>query len=415
MSDTTAEATGSVTQATTAVPASGPASAAPASGTVHWLGTGLSTGSGLGLLSEWSDRTVLWARTIGKAQACLDRLGLTGRVEPRALHPSAEPVELGAGDVVVSMLPATEHPAVLRTCLEAGAHFACSSYVFPALPAELPAAERAGLVLLAEAGLDPGIDHLMAHDLVERAVAAVGTRPGTVRFTSYCGGLPAVPNDFRYRFSWAPRAVLSALQQPARYVWDGEARSTATPWEHTRPYIIGQETFEVYPNRDSLPFQAQYGLPAGWRTDTFVRGTLRLAGWRAAWQPVFAELTAGDEARIAELAGRLAASYPMTETDVDRVVLSVALEVIGDDGPQWSGAYHLDSVGDRTQSAMARCVSVPLAYGVGEILAGRLSAGLHRAAENAADARRWLEFIRERGIDWRLEEGVALPGRTTTG
>jgi saccharopine dehydrogenase-like NADP-dependent oxidoreductase len=379
-----------------------PTLAAPASGTVHWLGTGLSTGSGLGLLSEWADRTVLWGRTVGKAQACLDRLGLADRVEPRALDPSAQPMDLRAGDVVVSMLPATAHPAILRACLDAGAHFACSSYVFPALPAELPAARSAGLVLLAEAGLDPGIDHLMAHDLVARATAAVGAGPAAVRFTSYCGGLPAVPNEFRYRFSWAPRAVLSALTQTARYVWDGEARSIDTPWEDTRPYAIGGETFEVYPNRDSLPFQAQYGLPAGWRTDTFVRGTLRLSGWRAAWQPVFAELTTGDEARITALADRLAASYPMTETDVDRVVLSVALEVTGDDGRGWSGAYHLDSVGDRTQSAMARCVSVPLAFGVGEILAGRMAAGLHRAAENAEDARRWLGFLREHGVDWHL-------------
>jgi saccharopine dehydrogenase-like NADP-dependent oxidoreductase len=237
---------------------------------------------------------------------------------------------------------------------------------------------------------------------VARATAAVGAGPAAVRFTSYCGGLPAVPNEFRYRFSWAPRAVLSALTQTARYVWDGEARSIDTPWEDTRPYAIDGETFEVYPNRDSLPFQAQYGLPGEWRTDTFVRGTLRLSGWRAAWQPVFAELTTGDEARITALADRLAASYPMTETDVDRVVLSVALEVTGDDGRRWSGAYHLDSVGDQQESAMARCVSVPLAFGVGEILAGRMAAGLHRAAENAEDARRWLGFLRERGVDWRL-------------
>lgn len=379
------------------------APAAKASGTVHWLGTGLSTGSGLRLLGEWADRTVLWGRTAGKARACLDRLGLGGAVEARALNGSAVPLDLGPGDVVVSMLPATAHPAILRACLDAGAHFACSSYVFPALPAEAPAARSAGLVLLAEAGLDPGIDHLMAHDLVARAMAAVGAGPATVRFTSYCGGLPAVPNEFRYRFSWAPRAVLSALASPARYVWDGEERSTTTPWEHTRPYVVGEETFEVYPNRDSLPFLAQYGLPAAWRTDTFVRGTLRLSGWRAAWQPVFAELTTGDEARVTALADRLAATYPVSETDIDRVVLSVAVEVVGDDGRRWSGAYHLDTVGDAAQSAMARCVSIPLAYGVGEILAGRMPAGLQRAAENAGDARRWLEFLRERGIDWRLE------------
>ena len=76
--------------------------------------------------------------------------------------------------VVVSMLPAPEHAPLLAECVARRAHFACSSYVSDAVLAQMPAAERAGIVVLTEAGLDPGIDLLFAHSLVARARAAVG-------------------------------------------------------------------------------------------------------------------------------------------------------------------------------------------------------------------------------------------------
>jgi len=379
------------------------------SGTVHWIGTGLSTGSGLGVLAGAAPRLLMWARTTDKASRCLDRLGLSGRAEVRAYDPATLAAELHPGDVVVSMLPPAEHATVLRLCTGRRAHFACSSYVSDALLAQAPAAEQAGLVVLTEAGLDPGIDHLFADVLVDRAYEAVGDAPATAQFTSYCGGIPAVPNEFRYRFSWAPRGVLTALLAPARYVDQGEVRVVDRPWEATRPHVLDGEAFEVYPNRDSIPFVTQYGVPRSWRLDTFVRGTLRLDGWRQAWEDVFAELRGGDLDRIVALADELAARHPTTEADRDRVVLAVALQVRsderGDDGSAaWSGEYLLDAVGDEAQSAMARCVSLPLAFGVTEILAGRLPAGLRQAAGGAADARRWLDFLRDNGVPFRFTE-----------
>lgn len=369
-----------------------------ASGTVHWLGTGLSTGSGLRLVCDRAARVLLWARTPAKADALLAGLGLAGRAEVRAFDLAALDTELAAGDVVVSMLPATEHVGLLRRCLDRRAHFACSSYVSDALVAAADDAAATGVVVLTEAGLDPGIDHLLAHRLVAQARAAVGPTAATVTFTSYCGGIPAVPNDFRYRFSWAPRGVLSALCSPARYVDEGVEKVADHPWEATRPHLLGGEAFEVYPNRDSLPFVAQYGIPPEWRLETFVRGTLRLDGWRDAWAPVFAELRTGDAGRIAALADELAARYPTTDADRDRVVLAVSLRVRTADGDGWAGEYLLDDVGDEAESAMARCVSVPLAFGILEILAGAMPAGLRRAAEDADEAGRWLHFLDKHGI-----------------
>ncbi|MGH3739646.1 MAG: saccharopine dehydrogenase family protein [Micromonosporaceae bacterium] len=374
----------------------------PASGTVHWIGTGLSTGSGLRLLCERAARVTVYGRTREKAERLLNRLSLTGRAQAASFDPETLRAAVAPGDVVVSMLPATEHLGLLRICLPAGAHFACSSYVSEEIAAAATEAAARGLVVLTEAGLDPGIDHLMAHRLVARAREQVGEQATDVRFTSYCGGLPAVPNEFRYQFSWAPRGVLGALRSPARYLDAGTEQTAERPWQATRPHPVGGETFEVYPNRDSLPFVDQYGIPDGWQLRTFVRGTLRLDGWQAAWQPVFDVLETGDTERINALADDLAGRYPTGAGDRDRVVLSVALSARGADGRSWAGEYLLDLVGDAEQTAMARTVSVPLAYGVGRILDGATRPGLHRATDDPAEAARWLAYLERHGIPCRL-------------
>ncbi|WP_037673110.1 saccharopine dehydrogenase family protein [Streptomyces griseus] len=371
----------------------------PASGTVHWVGAGLSTGSGLAALCADAERVRLWHRTEERAAEALEQRGLTGRAQPRAYTLAALTAELAPGDVVVSMLPAPEHAGLLAACVERRAHFACSSYVSDAVLEQVRQAEAAGVVVLTEAGLDPGIDHLFAHDLVDRAREAIGDdTAASYELTSYCGGIPAVPNDFRYRFSWAPLGVLNALRSPARYI-DGGAETVAErPWEATRAHVVDGETFEVYPNRDSVPFVAQYGLPSAWKPSRFVRGTLRLDGWLRAWDAVFEELRAGDDARIAALARELADTYPTTDADRDRVVLAVSLAVRGAGGTTWSGRCLLDLEGDAQESAMARCVSRTLALGVRHILDGSLPPGLSRAAETAARSREWLDELAREGV-----------------
>ncbi|MEU4464567.1 saccharopine dehydrogenase family protein [Streptomyces sp. NPDC024017] len=376
---------------------------AAASGTVHWIGAGLSTGSGLAALCDTAERVRLWHRTESRASDALGRLGLAGRAEPRAYAPSALAAELAPGDVVVSMLPAPEHAPLLAECVRQGAHFACSSYVSDAVLEQVPAAGEAGLVVLTEAGLDPGIDHLFAHALVARAQEAIGDEtPASYTLTSYCGGVPAVPNDFTYRFSWAPTGVLNALRSPARYIEGGVQTVAERPWEATRRHVVDGETFEVYPNRDSVPFVAQYGLPDTWTPRTFVRGTLRLEGWLRAWDGVFEELRTGDDDRIAALARELAAAHPTTDADHDRVVLAVSLDVRAESGRTWAGGYLLDLVGDAEESAMARCVSRTLALGVRHVLDGSLPPGLNRAAETAARSEHWLSELARDGVGFTL-------------
>ena len=80
----------------------------------------------------------------------------------------------------------------------------------------------ADVIILNEIGLDPGIDHCSAISLISKLQAQ---NKRIVSFTSFCGGLPApdVPIvPLRYKFSWSPRAVLSAALNPARYRLNNE-------------------------------------------------------------------------------------------------------------------------------------------------------------------------------------------------
>jgi hypothetical protein len=79
-------------------------------------------------------------------------------------------------------------------------------------------------------------------------------------------------------------------------------------------------------------------------------------------------------------------------------VLAVELDVTAATA-RWRGRYLLDVVGDDRESAMARTVSLPLAYGVGEVLAGTTPAGLHRALPADSGAEAFLTFLRGRGLD----------------
>jgi saccharopine dehydrogenase-like NADP-dependent oxidoreductase len=368
-------------------------------GAVHWVGTGLSTGrTGLTVLGTQAGLTV-WGRTRARARARLAALAPGAPAAVRGLDRDDLPGTLQPGDILVSMLPASEHPGLLRTAVDAGAHFACTSYVSAEIEGLARRGRERGLVVLTEAGLDPGIDHLMAHLLVAQARERLGDEPARVALASHCGGIPAHPGEFRYQFSWAPLGVLTALATPARYVRDGAVREVGRPWEDCAELWLEDEVFEVYPNRDSTGFIAQYGFPAVWEIESFVRGTLRSQGWRAAWKDVFAVVAAGEQDQIAALAAELAARYQTTAAERDRVVLTVALR--GErDGERWAGRYALDVTGDDADTAMARCVSASLACGLERVLAAAWPPGLHRACAAPDEARLWLSRLAAAGLPW---------------
>ena len=348
--------------------------------TIHWCGTGLSAIPGLRALIEEGLDVKVWNRTASKAQEAVG--DLTDNIAAYDIAVLGD--ELSAGDVVVSMLPGDHHVPLAKCAIANRAHFVSSSYIAPEMRDLDKAAKDAGVCLVNEIGLDPGIDHLMAHKLVELYRASDAFDPANeLGFISYCGGIPKVPNPFRYKFSWSPLGVLKALRSPSKSIKNGAEFSVDRPWDAISSYeapLPTPETFEVYPNRDSLPFMAQYHFDPEWKVREFVRGTLRLNGWADAWADVFSEIEtlSGDtgDARLKEMSDQFWAENAYGENDPDRVVLCVSLQAERDGKTVWHQTYAMDAWGTEASTAMARLVSKPVSFGIKAVLANQIPTGL---------------------------------------
>jgi saccharopine dehydrogenase-like NADP-dependent oxidoreductase len=310
---------------------------------------------------------------------------------------------LQPGDMAVSMLPADQHVSIAKACLDKGAHFVSSSYIAPEMRALDEAFRDKGLVSVNEVGLDPGIDHLMAHDLVARYRASKAYHPDNVlSFTSYCGGVPKIPNAFRYKFSWAPAGVLKALRSPSRSLRHFTELRVAGRGRRSPPMTrpAAARSFEVYPNRDSYPFMADYRFDPAWKVSDFVRGTIRLNGWAEAWAPVFRRDRGAGRASPAEVDAKLNAmaaeflkenSYAPGEPD--RVILFVALKAERDGRPVFHETWAMDAWGDARGTAMGRLVSVPVSLAIESVLNREIPAGVHSAPHDPRLYTRWLEKV----------------------
>jgi saccharopine dehydrogenase-like NADP-dependent oxidoreductase len=182
-------------------------------------------------------------------------------------------------DIAVSLLPYTYHVAVAEACIRHRKNMLTTSYVSPAMRALEPRAKEAGIVILNEVGLDPGIDHMSAM----RVIHGVQQRGGRVTsFRSTTGALPAHDssnNPFGYKFSWSPRGVLLASRNAAKWLENGaiiEVPGDQLFENYKLQDVPGAGTFENYPNRDSLPYKDIYGLN---NASTVYRGTFRMPGW----------------------------------------------------------------------------------------------------------------------------------------
>ncbi len=368
--------------------------------TIHWCGTGLSAVPGLRRLIEGGHKVAVWNRTVDKAQAAVG--DLTDDIRPYTLDALSSALQPGA--VAVSMLPADQHVGIAKACLAKHAHFVSSSYIAPEMKALDETFRRAGLVSLNEVGLDPGIDHLMAHDLVARYRASRAYHAENVlSFTSYCGGVPKVANAFRYKFSWAPAGVLKALKSPSRSLRHFTELRVARPWDAISRYdapLPVPESFEVYPNRDSYPFMEEYRFEPHWKVRDFVRGTIRLNGWADAWAPIFAEIEGLEGKPVTEVnaalearAAALLKENSYAEGEPDRVVLFVALKAERDGKPVFHETWAMDAWGDVRGTAMGRLVSVPVSLAVEAVLAREIAAGVHGAPHDPKLLARWLEQV----------------------
>jgi len=207
--------------------------------------------------------------------------------------------EIRAADIVISLLPARLHHLVAETCVEAGRDMVTASYLSPAIRAMDSQARKKGIVLMNECGVDPGLDHMSAMQMIAGIRQSGGE---IIAFESSTGGLVAPGfenNPWQYKFTWNPRNVVLAGMEGARFLHNGKFKYIPYHKVFSRIETIqvpGLGAYEVYGNRDSLTYRETYGLQ---NLQTMFRGTIRRPGFCSAWD-IFVQLGATDDTFIME-------------------------------------------------------------------------------------------------------------------
>ena len=193
---------------------------------------------------------------------------------------------VATADIVISLLPPTLHYLVALSCLKKGRNLLTASYLDAGIGALQQDVNDKGLLFLCEMGLDPGIDHMSALQLISR----IKKQDGRIHsFYSHTGGLVAPSSDdnpWHYKISWNPRNVVLAGSAGAAYRENGETvrRSYADIFQNTATVSLpGIGELAWYPNRDSLSYIPLYGLE---ETRTFIRTTLRYPAFCDAWAAI---------------------------------------------------------------------------------------------------------------------------------
>ncbi|KAL0934103.1 saccharopine dehydrogenase [Colletotrichum truncatum] len=243
------------------------------------LGAGFVTRPTLDLLSESGVNVTVACRTLESAKALSAGVKNANPISLDVNDDNALDNEVGKHDLVISLIPYTFHATVIKSAIRQRKHVVTTSYVSPAMLELDQAAKEAGITVMNEIGLDPGIDHLYAVKTIEEVHQQGGK---VTSFLSYCGGLPAPENSgnpLGYKFSWSPRGVLLALRNSASFYQDGKVVNVAGPdlMATAKPYHIypGFNTV-AYPNRDSTGYKERYNIP---EAQTIIRGTLRFGGF----------------------------------------------------------------------------------------------------------------------------------------
>ena len=274
------------------------------------FGAGMVAGAHVEYLLDHGFEVTVASRTVSKAQELVKGDASGRRANGHAVavnsddHAAMEDI-IRQHDLAVSLLPYAYHPEVAKLCIKHGVHMVTTSYIKQAMADLDQDAKNAGVILLNEMGVDPGIDHMTAMRVINKVQGEGGK---ITKFISCCGGLPAPEantNPFGYKFSWAPRGVLLAGKNPAHYLWDGEEVDikAGTLFEHfwTMPVEVEGQVieYEGYPNRDSMPYMDAYGIQGA---KTMFRGTLRNLGWCTTLSKI-SDLGLLDEAPREDLAG----------------------------------------------------------------------------------------------------------------
>ncbi len=242
---------------------------------------------------DWNLRLV--DRDLALAKEKLNGSSRAEALSFNALEQSERLPHLKWADIVVSMLPAKFHIDIAQDCVELGKNLITPSYITPEMKALQSACEEKGVFILNELGLDPGIDHMSAMQIIHHIQEKGGE---LYRFESFTGGLIAPESDtnpWNYKFTWNPRNVVLAGQgSAARFLQNGKYKFVPYHSLFGRTKDIEIENygmFEGYANRDSLSYVDVYGLKG---IPTIYRGTLRRKGYSESWN-VFVQLGCTDD------------------------------------------------------------------------------------------------------------------------
>lgn len=259
------------------------------------FGAGLSASYVIKYLLERAEKYD-WFLTIAEKDKALAEAKINGHSRATVveidIYNNIERIEkIQKADIVISMLPAFMHPMVAEDCIALGKNMVTASYVSEEMKALDDQAKQHGVILLNEMGVDPGIDHMSAMQVIDKLK---DNNYDILQFESFTGGLVAPESDnnpWNYKFTWNPRNVVLAGQGGAvKFVQEGRYKYIPYSKLFRRTEIIevdGYGRFEGYANRDSLKYQDVYDL----NIPTLYRGTLRRPGFCRAWD-VFVQLGA---------------------------------------------------------------------------------------------------------------------------
>lgn len=248
------------------------------------LGAGLVAGPAVQYLLEQTEFQVTVADQF--IDNCKKLIGSHGNGRAIAMDCRSQEelsLEIDKAHTVVSLLPWAMHPLVAKICLEKKKHLVTASYVKEDMQAKDDEAKEKGLCFLNEVGVDPGLDHMSAMQVID-SVKAEGKKVKS--FFSYCGGLPAHDsnnNPLGYKFSWSPEGALLAATNDGKYIDHDRIIEVSGEnlfdhyWLKSIPQV---GVFEAYVNRDALPYRETYGLEG---VDGMYRGTLRNVGYCETW------------------------------------------------------------------------------------------------------------------------------------
>ncbi|KZO97422.1 hypothetical protein CALVIDRAFT_545260 [Calocera viscosa TUFC12733] len=262
------------------LPALGPAPFDGKPRKVLLLGSGYVAGPAAEyILRDPRNELTIGCRNLDTAAALCANLRRATPVSVDARDPASLDPLVASHDLVVSLIPYVHHADVIRSACRGKTNVVTTSYVSDAIRELEPEIKKAGIVVMNEIGLDPGIDHLYAIKTIDEVHSKGGKVTG---FLSYCGGLPApenCDNPLGYKFSWSSRGVLLALLNSAKYWYEGKLVQIPGRdlMSYAKPYFITPAfAYVAYPNRDSAIFREFYHIP---EAQTVIRGTLRYQGF----------------------------------------------------------------------------------------------------------------------------------------